>query len=455
MSDIIALEKLNEVDFRVKGLTQGSALELKEHLTCVIDNWWFHPRAKAGWRGEISYFNWNEQTVPIGLFPQMVKFCKKFGYKLKIDFDKEELFNDISDEDFEEFYKAIFRDSTFEPRDYQDESIKRALRKKRGIIESPTGSGKSLVIYTLIRFLLGVCEGKILLIVPNISLVNQMFSDFKEYGWEQCEGYCNLVFGGSQKRWQLPITISTWQSIYKKSIDFFAQYQAVIVDETHGAKASSIQKCLKKCINAEYRIGTTGTMPDSRQDQFTIYGYLGPKIFSLTSGELIDKGILSKIKIANLLVHYPKETVWNYWHDAEGHLVGNSYQEELDQIYGNHSRNGVFNFVLDNIDAEQNVLILCHKISHLKDIREYLEKNFGDRTIYEIYGRTKGDERERIRKKLDTGERKIFLTDNSYIIIENKEKVLLTNGQYKEGLKITLKDDISDVWIKSKKVYKN
>ena len=90
MSEIVALEKVNEVNFKVCGLTSSQALELKEHLTCVMDNWWFHPKAKMGWRGEISFFDWNYQTVPIGLFPQIVKFCDKFGYQLEIKFIKVE-----------------------------------------------------------------------------------------------------------------------------------------------------------------------------------------------------------------------------------------------------------------------------------------------------------------------------------------------------------------------------
>lgn len=233
MNNILEVEKLNEVYVQIRNLDRGSALELKEFLSCYIDNYWFHPLVRSKqWDGRVSFFNWNEQTIPIGLLPQFVKFCRKFNYEYKLNFSKEEIVNDISEDDFEEFYEAIFKESSFSPRDYQDECIKKALRIKRGVIESPTGSGKSLIIYSMIRFIMGTSEGKILLIVPNISLVNQMFNDFKEYGWYHADTHCSLIFHKSKKiNWDCPIIISTWQSIYKRSPQFFQQFKAVIADE--------------------------------------------------------------------------------------------------------------------------------------------------------------------------------------------------------------------------------
>jgi superfamily II DNA or RNA helicase len=437
----IEVDKINEVYFQIRNLTKSSALEIKEYFSCKIENFWFHPKVKAKlWDGTVSFYNWKDQTIPIGLFPQFIKFCKKFNYQYKLNFNKEDIINEISEEKFEEFYKVIFKDSSFEPRDYQDECIKKALRMKRGVIESPTGSGKSLNIYSIIRFILGIAEGKILLIVPNINLVNQMFSDFDEYGWKQADFYCSLVFHKSQKiNWNKQIIISTWQSIYKKSPDFFEKFQAVIVDETHTATCQSINTILKKCINAEYRIGVTGTIPDSLISQYTIYGYLGPKIFSLTSSELIDKGILSKIKIANLILKYPDEIKYNYWHDDKGNIEANSYQEELEIIYKNENRNKVFNYIIENVDKDQNILILCHKIDHLKNIKSYLMENFPLYEIYEIYGKTESEERERIRKLTNIQGKTIilgtFATMSTGINIKRLHHVIFASS-YRSKIKV-------------------
>lgn len=230
---MLEVYKVNEVYLKIDNLDRSSAMELKEFFSCYIENRFFHPLVKSKqWDGKISFFNWNNQTIPIGLFPQFVKFCQKFGYEYKLNFNRNDVVNEISDDEIEAFYQAIFSDSSYSPRDYQDECITKALRMKRGVIESPTGSGKSLVIYSIIRFILGIAQGKILLIVPNVSLVNQMFSDFKDYGWKHCESNCSLVFNKSKRiNWECPIIISTWQSLIKKPQDFFDQFQGVLVDE--------------------------------------------------------------------------------------------------------------------------------------------------------------------------------------------------------------------------------
>lgn len=235
--------------------------------------------------------------------------------------------------------------------------------------------------------------------------------------------------------------------------NYFAN--GICVSNCHGAKSSSIQTCLKKCTNAEYRIGLTGTMPEEPHNKFTIYGFLGPKIFEMKSSELIDRGVLSKIKIANLMLMYPKETIFTYWHDSSGKIKQSNYQEELDIIYGNLSRNNIFKYIIDKLPKEENILILCHKISHLKDIKDYLEENFPEHEIDEIYGKIDSKKREDIRKSFDVSKRKVYLTDNSFIILNSKEEVILTNGQRKKGNKITTEDDIDDNWIKTKKIYKN
>jgi superfamily II DNA or RNA helicase len=393
----VTIEKLNEVYFRVTNLSQSQSMELKSFLSCKMDNYWFHPKYKLGWDGTVYFYKPTEGTIPIGLYPQIVKFCKIYDYQLEIDFDPTEMYNEITDDEFEKFYDVIFKDSSYSPRDYQDEAIKLALRKKRGIIEAATGSGKSILAYSIIRFLLGI-DKKILLIVPNVSLVNQMFSDMKDYGWENCEEFCSFVYSGSKKiNWSRPIVVSTWQSIVKKDLSFFENFDAVICDEVHLASGTSIKTCLSKCINAEYRIGLTGTIPESLMNQFTIFGYVGPKIFGLASSTLIDKGVLSKIKIANILLEYPAEEIHRYWHDPEGHIVGKDYNTELAMIYEAPWRNKVFKYIIDKLDKNDNILILCNRIEQMKGMKQYLETNC-DFNVVEYYGQTKADDRESIRK---------------------------------------------------------
>lgn len=431
MLEKIVVHKPNNIYFKID-CDPSQSMELKNYFSYYIPNYWFSPRFKNKvWDGKVSSYNRQSQTLPIGLYPMLKHFCVHYGYELVLDFDKTNMFNQIEDEDIQKFYETIFTDTKYYPRDYQAETILKALKYKRGVIESPTGSGKSIVIYSIIRFILGITEGKILLIVPNVSLVNQMFNDFKDYGWTACESYTNILYSGKKPDWSKPILISTWQSVYKKTSSFFESFNAVIVDETHGAKANSIKSVLEKCTGADYRIGLTGTLPTEKSDIYTIYGYIGPKIYEISSKELMDKGILSKIKIANLLLQYSEDEIATNKH--------RTYDEEVRFLVDHPKRNGVFKYIIDHINPEENVLILCYLIDHLKSIKSYLEKIYPNKKIQEIYGEIDADKREQIRIGMENSKGVILLgtyaTMGIGINIKRLHHVIFASS-YKSKIKI-------------------
>ena len=123
--------------------------------------------------------------------------------------------------------------ATIKLRDYQDRAIRAALKYHRGILLSCTSSGKSLMIYNIIRTLLKKGHKHLLLIVPNIMLVNQMYDDFKDYGWTDLDNYVERLGGGNEATHDKPILISTWQSLQNLDLDFFERYDGLIVDEVH------------------------------------------------------------------------------------------------------------------------------------------------------------------------------------------------------------------------------
>lgn len=263
-------------------------------------------------------------------------------------------------------------------------------------------SGKSLVLYGVIRFLLNIYPTKkILLVVPNISLVKQLAKEFEDYGFENVMDYISPLFNGQTYDAKKPILISTWQSIYKRPMVFFKDFCGVLIDECQTVKSTSILAILKKCMNAEYRLGFTGTLPEDQAHLKTIIGYLGPTLYNYTYKEAMDQNVVSNIKIANILLKYP-EVVKKY-------NKGRPYNEEVDYVTTYEPRNKVFKFIFDKLKIGDNVLILCHKIEHLKNIKKYLEDNIKDREIYEIYGKTKADDRESIRQDMDQNKGKILV----------------------------------------------
>jgi superfamily II DNA or RNA helicase len=401
LSNEIIISKPNEVYFKLQ-LNVEQSLELREFFSVHVKNYFFQPRYKAKiWDGRISFYNKN--CLPIGLFDNFKQFCKKFNYQYKFDFDQSQLTNQISDQEINQLYNEIFKDSRYYPRDYQDSCIKTFLRNKRGVCEVATGAGKSLIIYVLMRYLLKQNNKKILLIVPVINLTEQLFSDVKDYGFQDVENNISLIYSNSKKiKIDNRIVVSTWQSVYKKDESFFDQFGTIIVDEVHVSKAACLQELLKKTTKCDFRVGLTGTLPSDKCELMQIFGYLGPKVYEIKSEFLIDKGILSQLKIANLILKYPKDIV-----DCSKNL---KYDKEIKLINSYKKRNDILKFIINGaVKKEENVLILIREIDHLKIVKKYLEENFKDFKIHEIFGMTKSDDREEIRKSLNETSGNILL----------------------------------------------
>ena len=183
----------------------------------------------------------------------------------------------------------------FSPREYQVNSLYDCIQKKRLVVLSPTGSGKSLIIYMFIRWFLSQhANEKIMLIVPNVSLVHQIYNDFEDYSsdnlWD-VEKFCQKIYSGQEKSVEKNIAITTWQSIYRLPPSYFKAYRGVIVDEAHQAKASSLTNILGKMRYAEYRIGTTGTLDDINVHQLTLEGLFGVVRNHVTTKNLIDNNL--------------------------------------------------------------------------------------------------------------------------------------------------------------------
>jgi len=447
------LKLFNQVYFQIYGIEFDQSKELSNYMTTFAKNYKFHPKFKQGiWSGKISFYDHALQIFPIGLLSVFIKFCEDFQYEYSFGFNPQSILydNTLKNKELNSFYKEIFNNvkmdgKPLELRYYQKEAIENILKNKKCTIESATGSGKSLLIYTTIRYIKNRCDievenynkslvkkNKILLVVPNVSLVEQMYSDFKSYGYTNIEKDVDVLYNGKQLS-NKQILISTWQSIHKKSGDFFEQFYAILVDEVHGLGSSaSIQKIVKKCINSHYRVGFTGTLPNEEIDQYNIFGYLGPCVYRLNSSTLIDKGILSKILIVNLILQYPKE--------VKDVLKKKKYDEEVSFIATHQERNKVFDYILSKQKEPKNTLILCTRIFHLKDIVKYLENKYSHKyKILTIHGSVGVERREKIRKLMEKRNDILlvatYATLSTGINIRNLHHVVFASS-YKSKIKV-------------------
>jgi superfamily II DNA or RNA helicase len=274
----ITLKKYDDVYFQAI-LDKPQYFELRKFLTFKAKDYLFSPKFKAGiWDGNITYLD-KDGKFPIGLYSKFCEFCEKFSYKHILDFPKNSFGNKMSDETLESFLDVVFSpDVNIYPYDHQIEAISKAIQFGRGVLNLATSSGKSLIIYSLVRYLLARNK-RLIIIVPNISLVEQLYSDFKnDYGWENAGKHVCLNYGGKQLDLSKSILLTTWQSVYKNDDQFFSVFDSLIVDEAHSMKGKSISEIGKKCSKADFRIGLTGTMPENEADFSAVVGYLGPVI---------------------------------------------------------------------------------------------------------------------------------------------------------------------------------
>ena len=230
----VTLTKFNEVYLRIK-CEPSVARELSEFFTFEVPNAKFMPSVRNRlWDGKIRLFSPGTGKIYFGLLPYVKEFLKEQGYKViyDSDFSKRNLDKSITTK----FVRSLQK-KKFKARDYQIDAIHTILESHRGLILSPTGSGKSFIIYALTRYYVKKLEHqKVLIVVPTTNLVEQMYSDFADYGWFPDE-HCHKLYAGSDKNTSKEVVISTWQSIYKLDKNYFSQFGAVFVDECHLAKA--------------------------------------------------------------------------------------------------------------------------------------------------------------------------------------------------------------------------
>jgi superfamily II DNA or RNA helicase len=385
--DCIIFEMVDSVFVNVIA-EEGLYRWLSEQFKFRHPNWKAMQKKMPGWQGFVRFLK-QDGLFPIGLIQRACECIDSAGYNWYFEPVKGVLYDSAATpERVETMASRILDNSGMELRDYQLEALTAIFTNKRCVIESGVGSGKSLVIYLIVRAML--MQGiRTLIVVPNTGLVNQLFSNFvDDYDWTDCGDYCNVVYSGVRYDAEAPILISTWQSLVNKDGRFFKDFGCVIIDEAHGAKAESLISVSEMCVNANYRIGTTGTLPDEPLDLMRIEGHLGRVVFNLSAGELVKRGVLSKFKINSLLIHNEHEPF-------------ETYEEEMNYVETLAWRNAVaLNVIRKKTQPTDNVVLLFKKREHLETMLESCKNEFPDRIVYAIHGDIAPLERERIRQEM-------------------------------------------------------
>jgi len=243
--------------------------------------------------------------------------------------------------------------------DYQEELILKALQEKRGVIKSPTGSGKTLIMAGLVKALAG---RKMVLLFNAKQLLKQTY----EFLTDSCNldniGICfgeGYIYGD--------IMLCTVQSIEKILETHLQKAQVLMVDECHEfANGKNTLEAIRSFPEAQYRIGFTATPPSSPIPKLNLEGALGPVWEIVDTHNLIESGKLTK----------PVIQLINRSYDASGTDDDMSYSEVYHSyIIANDYRNNIIKEIVNEIKQKNKrarILILTKSLDHGRTLENLL-----------------------------------------------------------------------------------
>lgn len=297
-------------------------------------------------------------------------------------------------------------------RNDQLELIGKARKLQRGIILSPTGSGKTILQLGILSCLYQSGQYRSLILAHTIDLVQQTVDELIKFGFDNVQ-----MIGGKQKDKRLhgDIIVSTIQSFIKIDFREYADYfAAVIIDEAHHVSKpkGTYGKVLSKML-APLRLGFTATLPTTDQAQFSMEGILGPIIGELTIEEAVELDILAKPKIRLIKSEYNR-------------LVRGErkYSEVYDRgvVYNRNRNKAIINVCKEYIDQGKTVLIMVQKIYH-GEVLEGFARHHGVEAHF-VRGSTDDDTREKIKA----------------LFLKKKIKCVIATVVWREGINIPTLD---------------
>ena len=383
----LLIRKKNEVYLKVEAEPHIN-YELADFFTFEIESAKFMQKTRRyrGWDGKIRLYSPATGEIYCGLVDYLLDWAEQKGYQYKVEECKyfgHPLSENamITPKSVVGFVKSLRLPPSLQVRDYQYKAIYEALKYNRRLLLSPTASGKSLMIYALVRFHTNV-NRNVLIVVPTTSLVEQMYKDFEEYGWMATKD-CHKIYAGAEKYTEHSVVITTWQSIYKEPRKWFDRFDVVIGDEAHQFKAKSLTTLMSKLHECKYRIGFTGTLDGTNVNQLVLEGLFGRCSQVTRTNALMAAGHVAKLKVKIVLLKHEEQLF-------EG------YQDEIGYLIEHKGRN----MFLRNLacDLKGNTLVLFNYVERHGLPLYNLINSHTDRPVHFVHGGVDVDDREDIRQ---------------------------------------------------------
>ena len=387
-TNLLIIEKKNEVYITIE-CEPDAQREISEFFTFYVPGYKFMPAFRNRmWDGKIRLFSQKTKEIYFGLYPYIKAFAEERGYNIVTGKDVD-IDNKVDKEVVTKFSNSLGQ--KFEARDYQIDAIFHSLKRNRALLVSPTASGKSFIIYSLIRYYSHLIKNdtnnRTLLIVPTTSLVEQMYKDFSDYGWN-VKKYCHRLYSGYSNQTDKKVLISTWQSLYKLPKEYFKQFGCVFGDEAHLFKSKSLTEIMTKLVDCKYRIGLTGTLDGTHTHKLVLEGLFGAVNKVTSTKKLMDKKQLSNLAVRCLILKHSEANCKM--------IASGKYQDEIDYLVSSNARN---NFIKNlALKIKGNTLILFQLVEkHGKGLHELIRNKAENRDVFFVFGGVDAEQREQVR----------------------------------------------------------
>jgi superfamily II DNA or RNA helicase len=202
------------------------------------------------------------------------------------------------------------------------------------------------------------------------------------------------------------------KSIEETNHNYFAN--DLCVSNCHHAKASSIKNIAVKCYNAKYKFGMTGTLPpEDSCDSFTIQSYLGPKVYTISSADLIASGKATPVQVVGIELDYLDDDTKKKLYDlrnVSAEEKDGSKLLNLEKDVARSSRKRLLYIVNTIAKSTKNSLVLFGDIKNEygRDIYNWLRENT-EKNVYYIDGGTKNENRDYYKKQMEVQENTIIV----------------------------------------------
>ncbi len=306
---------------------------------------------KHTWDGKTRFIS-RSGAFRTGLLPRLLADLKKIGCEPEINITPTGEDKELLD----------YHIPTFEFYDFQEKLILESLKQKRGVISSPTGSGKTIIIAGIISALQ---NRRVLVLFEKKQLLKQTY----DFLVDECKlPNVGLCYGDGMQEGN--IMLCTVQSIDRIIDEWYNTTEVLLVDECHEFSTGKVYLgAISSFPNASYRLGFTATPPSDNLSLHALEGALGPEISGKTTAELVEDKILTKPVIQLIERKYD--------------LSGADLKLPYDEVYETYiTRNEKRNALIAEITREiikandkPRILILTKSLEHGRALEELLGKD--------------------------------------------------------------------------------